>query len=231
MSINTIPKISPRAPYVAWCQAHAEAFAQNFAQIGLSAAKAAAYQAVVDETLAAIEEMNQIKAAYHAAVAKVDAAMEKLSNGPSGTSEVVRTVRAFARSSATPDAVYSAARIDPPAPPTRKPAPAAPSDVRVTIEPVSGHVQLKWKARQPANGTTYLVKRRVNSAGPWEFIGTAGSDKTFVDTQLAPGAIPLTSVQYSIQAQRSNLFSEATGVVVNFGVGADVEQRGVKLAA
>lgn len=95
-------------------------------------------------------------------------------------------------------------------------------------------MQLNWKARQPANGTTYLVKRRVNSAGPWEFIGTAGSDKTFVDTQLAPGATPLTSVQYSIQAQRSNLFSETTGVAVNFGVGgvgADVEQRGVKLAA
>lgn len=231
MSINTIPKISPRAPYVAWCQAHAEAFAENFAQIGLSAAKAAAYRTIVDETLAAIEEMNQIKAAYHAAVAKVDAAMERLSNGPSGTSEVVRTVRAFARGSATPNAVYSAARIDPPAPPARKPAPTAPTDIRVAIEPVCGHVQLRWKARQPANGTTYIVKRRVNSAGPWEFIGTAGSEKAFVDTQLAPGA---SSVQYSIQAQRSNQFSEATGVAVNFGVGGvglERVQTSVKRAA
>jgi hypothetical protein len=228
MSINTIPKISPRAPYIAWCQSHAEAFVANSAQIGLSAAKAAEYENNVAEAVAAIEEMNQIKAAYHAAVAKVDAAMQTLSNGPSGTSEVVATVRAFARGSATPNAVYSAALIDPPAPPTTKPAPAAPRDVRVAIEPVSGHVQLKWKARQPANGVTYIIKRRVNSAGPWEFIGTAGSDKSFADANLAPGA---QSVQYSIQAQRSNLFSDATGLVVNFGVGAGVSAPPVKLAA
>ena len=228
MSSNTIPKIAPRAPYIAWCKSHAEAFVANFAQIGLSAAKATEYENAVAEALAAIEEMNQIKAAYHAAVAKVDAAVEKLSNGPSGTSEVVRTVRAFARGSANPDAVYSAALIDPPAPPSRKPAPTAPTDVRVTIEPVNGAVQLKWKARQPANGTTYIIKRRMNSTGPWEFVGTAGSDKTFVDANLAPGA---QSVQYSIQAQRSNLFSEATGVVVNFGVGAGASAQPVKLAA
>lgn len=231
MSINTIPKISPRAPYIAWCQSHAEAFAANFAQIGLSAAKAAEYENNVAEAVAAIEEMNRIKAAYHAAVASVESAMEKLSNGPSGTSEVVATVRAFARGSATPDAVYSAALIDPPSAPSPSPAPTAPRDVRVAIEPVSGHVQLKWKARQPANGVTYIIKRRVNSTGPWEFIGTAGSNKSFADTQLAPGATPLTSVQYSIQAQRSNQFSDATGVVVNFGVGVGPGAPQVKLAA
>lgn len=228
MSINSIPKISPRAPYIAWCQSHAEAFAANHAQVGLSAAKAAAYANNVADAVAAIEEMNQIKAAYHAAVAKVESAMETLSNGPSGTSEVVATVRAFARGSTTPNAVYAAALIDPPAAPSPTPAPTAPRDVRVTIEPVNGHVQLKWKARQPANGVTYIIKRRVNSAGPWEFIGTAGSNKSFADANLAPGAA---SVQYSIQAQRSNQFSEATGVVVNFGVGAAPDAQPVKLAA
>lgn len=228
MSINTIPKISPRAPYIAWCQSHAEAFVANHAQVGLSAAKAAAYESNVADAVAAIEEMNQIKAAYHAAVAKVEAAMETLSNGPSGTSEVVATVRAFARGSTTPNAVYAAAQIDPPAAPSPTPAPTAPTDVRVTIEPVNGHVQLKWKARQPANGVTYIIKRRVNSTGPWEFVGTAGSNKTFADANLAPGA---QSVQYSIQAQRSNQFSDATGVVVNFGVGAGAGVQQVKLAA
>ncbi len=228
MSINTIPKISPRAPYIAWCQSHAAAFVANPAQVGLSVEKAAAYESNVAEAVAAIDEMNQIKAAYHAAVAKVDAAMQTLSNGPGGTSEVVATVRAFARGSTTPDAVYNAALIDPPFAPSPSAAPTAPTNVRVSIEPVTGQVQLKWKARQPANGVTYLIKRRVNSTGPWEFVGTAGSNKSFADANLAPGA---QSVQYSIQAQRSNLFSEATGVVVNFGVGAEAEHVGVKLAA
>lgn len=228
MSINTIPKISPRAPYIAWCQSHAAAFVANPAQVGLSAAKAAEYDNAVAEAVAAIEEMNQIKAAYHAAVAKVESAMETLSNGPSGTSEVVATVRAFARGSTTSNAVYAAALIDPPAAPSPAAAPNAPRDVRVTIEPVTGQVQLKWKARQSANGVTYIVKRRVNSTGPWEFVGTAGSNKSFADSNLAPGA---TSVQYSIQAQRSNQFSEATGVVVNFGVGVAPGAQQVKLAA
>ena len=55
-------------------------------------------------------------------------------------------------------------------------------------------------------------------------------DQPFVDATLAAGP---DSVQYSIQAQRSNLFSDTTAVVVNFGVGSGptVQALGVKLAA
>lgn len=230
MSVNTIPPLRPRGPYLDWCQAHSSAFTAHATAIGISAAKATAYAALLSNAIKAVDDAQIAKATYRAAVVSANEAMRALSQNINGTGELVRTIRAFAQSQANPASVYALAQIDPPASPTPMQPPNPATDVAVSIDTATGALVLKWKASQSGSGTVYVVKRRINSTGPWLFVGTAGSDKTFVDATLAAGP---DSVQYSIQAQRSNLFSNATAVVVNFGVGVGngptVQQ--VKLAA
>lgn len=231
MSLNTIPPLSPRGPYIDWCTAHSVVFAASATSIGLTAAKCTAYGALLTNAVKALEDVELARTTYRAAVVTANEAMRALNSSLNGTSELVRTIRSFAEAQADPTSVYSLAQIDPPAPPSPLPAPNPATDITVGIEPMTGAIVLKWKASQPGTGTVYVVKRRINSEGPWMFVGTAGADKTFVDATFPAGP---DSVQYSIQAQRSNQFSETTGVVVNFGVGATgptVQAVGVKLAA
>lgn len=228
MSSNTIPPLSPRGPYLDWCQAHSAAFTANATSIGITAAKATSYATLLTSAVKAVDDAEQAKAAYRAAVVSANEAVRALNSSLNGTSELVRTIRAFAESQTNPDAVYNLAQIDPPSPAGPVAAPNAATNVTVGIDTAIGAIVLKWKASQPGPGTTYIVKRRINSSGAWEFVGTAGSDKTFVDATLAAGP---DSVQYSIQAQRSNLFSDTIAVVVNFGVGNGPTVQQVKLAA
>jgi len=230
MSLNTIPPLSPRGPYISWCEAHAATFDGNAVAIGLTSAKTTAYSALVKDAQAAVAAMEAQKIAYRNSVVEAATAMRNLNNGVNGTGELVRTIRAFADSTATPSAVLALAEIDPIAPPTPIPAPNAPTEVSVGIDLSNGGIILKWKASQQTSGTVYIIKRRVDSSGPWQYIGSAGSDKTFTDTTFTPGP---DSVQYSIQAQRSNKFSSATMVAVTFGTGGNgqVAVTGVKLAA
>lgn len=231
MSSNTIPSVSPRGPYLAWCTSHSATFTAHAAAIGLTPSRASAYDGLLKTALEAVDAMESQKSAYRASVVAAAEAMRALSKGnPNSTSEIVRSIRAFAESSSDPAAVFTLAEIDPPAPPSPVAAPSAPFDVNVGIDTTNGSIILRWKASQPASGTVYIVKRRVASTGPWLYVGTAGSDKTFVDATFAPGP---DSVQYSITAQRSNLQSHATAVVVNFGTAGDGQfgVTGVKLAA
>jgi hypothetical protein len=229
MASNSIPPLAPRGPYLDWCTAHSSVFTANATAIGLTAAKCTAYATLLTDAVKAVDDVEQAKSKYRAAVVTAKEAMRSLSVNLNGTGELVRTIRAFAESQANPDSVYSLAQIDPPASAAPLPAPNPATDITVGLEPMTGAIMLKWKAAQPGTGTVYVVKRRVNSTGSWEFVGTAGSDKTFVDVTFPAGP---DSVQYSIQAQRSNLFSETTGVVVNFGVGATGPTvQTVKLAA
>ena len=228
MASNSIPATSPRGPYMDWCTTHSAAFTANAVAIGLTVPKATAYATLLTAADKAITDADKAKAAYRAAVVSANEAVRALSGSSNGTGEMVRTIRAFAESQANPDTVYSLAQIDPPAPRTPVAPPNPATDVNVSIDTATGALVLKWKASQPATGTVYVVKRRINSSGAWEFVGTAGADKTFVDATLAAGP---DSVQYSIQAQRSNLFSDTTAVVVNFGVGSGPTVQAVKLAA
>ncbi|MDP1660606.1 MAG: hypothetical protein Q8L55_01715 [Phycisphaerales bacterium] len=124
------------------------------------------------------------------------------------------------------------AQLDPIALPGPAAAPNPVTGITVGIDTVTGGIILNWKASQPGPGTVYIIKRRLNSACPggWQYIGSAGSDKTFTDNTFTPGP---DSVQYSVQAQRSNLFSAATAVVVNFGTGGGGQfaVASVKMAA
>jgi hypothetical protein len=231
MAGNAVPPVTPRNPYLLWCSTHSATFAANAVAIGLTTVKTTAYSNLVKAAQTAIDTMEAQKATYHAAVTAAAEAMRNLSKGSNGTSELVATVRAFAESSTNPDTVYNLAQIDPPAQPSPAPAPNAPTDVTVGIDTTNGNLILKWKASQPATGTIYIVKRRVDSAGAWQYIGSAGADKTFTDATFTPGP---DSVQYSIQAQRSNKFSAPTAVVVNFGTGGNGQNfavTGVKMAA
>lgn len=232
MSSNTIPPLTPRGPYINWCEAHSTVFSANAVAIGLTTVKTAAYAQLVKDAQGAIASMESHKSAYRQSVVDAANAMRALSKNTNGTSELVRTIRAFADSSANPNAVLGLAEIDPVAPPTPAPAPFPVSEIKVGIEIATGGIVLNWKtaAAQPGAGTVYIVKRRVNSEGAWQYIGSAGSDKTFTDNTFTPGP---DSVQYSITAQRSNQSSTPTAVVVNFGTGGGGEfgVSSVKMAA
>ncbi|HYD02246.1 MAG TPA: fibronectin type III domain-containing protein [Phycisphaerales bacterium] len=230
MSTNSIPPLSPRGPYLAWCGTHSTVFAANATSIGLTSAKATAYAALLTSANKAVSEMEEAKSKYRATVVNAAEAMRNLSKSVNGTAELVRTIRAFADGTANPTAVLDLAQLDPIAPAGPVAAPNPVTNVTVGIDTTNGNIVLRWKASQPGAGTIYIIKRRVDSAGPWLYVGSAGADKTFVDATFTPGP---DSVQYSITAQRSNLSSVATAVVVNFGTGGNGQQnvQNVKLAA
>jgi hypothetical protein len=130
--------------------------------------------------------------------------------------DAVRSIRAFAGTSAEPAGVYSLAQVPPPASPSPVPPPARPSGLTVRLDAAAGSLTLRWKATNPANarGTTYIIRRKLPGETQFAFIGVAGK-KCFVDETLPAGR---DSVQYTVQGQRANLSSPVSPIfTVNFG--------------
>ena len=95
------------------------------------------------------------------------------------------------------------------------PPPGQPTNITVSLTPITGALTLKWKCTNPtgAAGTSYIV-RRMLPGGAWEFIGVTGK-KEFIDSTLIAGP---DSVQYTVQAQRSDSSGPISeGLTVNFG--------------
>ena len=210
--MSNVPPVKPRAPYLSWCVSHAGAWKGDPAAVGLTTTMADDYLDVVNAATGAVALMEDAKEAYRASVRTAAEAMRTLQRS---TGDNVRTIRAFAEINADPAAVYAAAQIDPPAPPSPLPAPGTPGDFTVTLNPVSGAITIKWKCANPGSGTAYVIKRRLNSTGPWTFLGVSGgSDKSFTDTTFVAGP---DSVQYSVQGLRGSVAGTEAMVSVNFG--------------
>lgn len=211
MSTLNPPSPSPRAPYLAWCAAHAPVWKLSPTAIGLSAPVAVAYDASVVNANAKVAAMEAAKTVYHNTVVEAATAMRELQ---ANTGNNIRTIRAFAEVQAKPSTVYAIAQIDPPAAPTPMAPPARPTDFTAGIDINTGALVIKWKAANPGGNTSYTVRRRLNSTGAWMLIGVAGSDKTFIDTTFTAGP---DSVQYMVQGVRSGISGPSGSVSINFG--------------
>lgn len=185
------------------------------ATIGLTLAQATALETLIKAARTAYD------AAQAARIAAKNATLglRNAFNTMSGTgADDIRYIRAFAESQATPAAqlaVYQAASIDPPAPPTPAGPPVPPTDV-VGDPNADGTVTLKWKG-STASQTFFTVWRRTGSNTTWVQVGAVAS-KTFIDATV-PAGTP--SVRYYVRAQRNTEVSgNSDETIVNFGQAA-----------
>jgi hypothetical protein len=203
---------SPRADFLAWCQAHTLLFQTNAAAIGLSAAQATNFKNTTTDTAAALNAQFIAKEAAKAATLTVNTKFDDLF---ASAAEMVRTIRTFAENTNNPG-VYAIAQIPPPPVPQPLPAPTQPTNLSATLEATSGDITLRWKATQPegAAGTSYIVRRRAAGQAEFAFVGVVGGKK-FVDDTLVAGP---DSVAYTVQAQRSDATGPVSEILtINFG--------------
>jgi hypothetical protein len=194
-------------------QAHAPVFTANATNIGLTTTQATAFNAATTAAAAALLAQQQ---AHQAALVATQAAQDAFGSLRSSAGDVVRLIRAYAESTSKPITVYNLAQIPPPATPTPMPPPGQPTNLTVTLTPADGALLLRWKVVNPpgANGTSYIIRRKLPSEAEFSFIGVSGR-KEFVDDTLIAGP---DSVQYTVQGQRSDSSGPLSEIfTVNFG--------------
>ncbi len=130
------------------------------------------------------------------------------------TRNAVTTIRATAKSSPTPGAVYSAASIPPPADPGPSPAPGQPAQFRTELL-FDGDLRVRFDCENPTgvSGVTYKVERRFASQGPYAFV-TNAKGREFTDSSIPSGTAEVT---YRVTAQTSTKDGLAGGVTIRFG--------------
>src|SRR5690606_5835498 len=141
----------------------------------------------------------------------------------------INTIRAYAKTTGD-DGVYEAAQIPPPDAPTPYPAPAAPSDLRTSLDK-NGDVTVAWRITQPAHGASVftVIWRRLNANGPFTIVGNT-QDKAFTDTTVPVGT---SEVAYQLQALaggQSGPFSEPVTVYLG-KPGSNQAGQGLQIAA
>jgi hypothetical protein len=203
---------SPRADFLAWCQAHVDVFTTNAQVIGLTPDQATAFATATQQAASAAQQQESGRLAFRAATQD---ASDKFADLRSSASEMVRSIRTYAENTTDPS-VYVTAQVPPPQDPSTAPPPGQPFDLRVALDAGTGALELRWKASNPqgTSGTSYIIRRRVSEAAPFEFVGVTG-EKRFVDTTFFAGP---DSVQYTIQGQRADRAGAVSGVLtVSFG--------------
>lgn len=197
-----------RRELLTFAAAREELWAMDPSSIGLSPAEAAAVGERAAEMRGLIERLAQLRSEF--ATTARDLA-DSAVNLRSAVNAAVRGINSFALQSADPQAVYSAARLNPPSPAPARSGPGAvippnpPHSLRASLETSSGAIRLTWKARQPAgvSGVVYTLARRL--AGEARFIQIALiGGKSFTDDTIPAGTA---SVSYRLTAQRGSLAS------------------------
>jgi hypothetical protein len=224
--------------FLDWSDLHAATWTANAAQIGITAAKAAAFNEFAQT---ARERYNQQLAARQALENATELQQDAVRDARRAAADLIRDIKAYAEDQPKPTEIYVLADLPVPGTAAPLPPPGKPNSVTVGIEPASGAITLKWKVANPAgaSGTTYIVRRRVGSTGEYAFVGISGF-KEFTDNTFIAGP---DSVQYTIQGQRgptAGLTSDP--ITINFGrqgpgrssvsvEGAEIERQDVREVA
>ena len=204
---------SPRAAFLAWCEAHKSIFADNALQIGLTANQATVFTNATNTANGDLTAQTVAKDAAMAATVTCDDSFGVLRHL---AGEMVRSIKTYAEMQKEPNTVYTLAQIPPPATPTPMPPPGQPTNLTVTLATSNGELTLRWKCENPsgAAGTSYIIKRKLPTQSAFEFVGVSGK-KEFVDNTLFAGP---DSVQYTVQGQRSDQSGPLSEIfTVNFG--------------
>lgn len=206
--------VYPRSEFLLWSRTHAVNFVQSAAQIGLTNEAAEQYQAEVAAVDQLLNEQETLLNAYRTKTSEVEAALTRLLTS---TGNTVRTIRAFAATAPDPQAVFSAARLDPPRKATPAAAPAQPQSLAARLISGDGALEISWKARNPrgTQGTAYIVRRRLAGEREFSFLGVTGA-KRFTDNTVPAG---VTGVEYTVQGQRADV-SGAWSPILSVALGS-----------
>ena len=207
-------------------EAHVALWANDPTGIGLTAEQVTALSG---QTVASRSAHTVAVAARETSKGATTALQNELTQLRDMGGPMINAIRAFAEGSDDPGAVYAAAQIPPPAAPSPAPAPDAPTNITTTVY-TTGAVELKWKVKQPRRGAEIftVIFRQLNKTGPYTEYASTG-EKTFVDTNIPPGA---TAVSYVLRARRGDQVSVPSDTVVqHLGVPGNGEQQGLSLAA
>lgn len=178
---------------------------EHAAEIGLSEAQATALAALVAAARQAATAADTARAASKAATETYYNAVAALL-APGRAS--IATIKAFAEATQNP-AVYSIARVSPPAAASAPQPPAVPTNVRAAIAP-TGAVTLEWDAAASGatTGVFFLIARKRGGAGEEAFsITNATPSRAYTDADARLWAGP---VLYQLRAQRGDLVSDWT---------------------
>ncbi len=187
------------------------AWAAEPAAIGLSPGTVDAVAAAVERAETAYLRAQQSRQQARNDTAAQNAALGELNALGSGA---IATIRAFADLATNPNAVFTAAELDPPAtggPPVPPPAPA--TNVRMTLL-TSGAVRVEWNGTT-AGGTFYDVHRKLAGEAGFTLIGSSAA-RTFDDATV-PAGTP--EAAYFCLARRGTLIGgPSLTAVIRFGV-------------
>lgn len=192
------------ADFANWAEAHTSLWATAPTAIGLTAAQALAFKTATETLRAKLTEQSKAKTAAKSATEEANDAFR---DARALTSDLVRTIRAFALNSANPVTVYTAAGIPAPNPNEPVAPPGQPKDFTFILIP-GGGLLIKWKAKHPegSDRVVYFVQRKVLGASTYNIIGGTG-DREFLDDTLPIG---VDGVTYIVTAQRGQVQGPAS---------------------
>lgn len=209
--VPTIPKELPRA--IDWVRIHAAGWAQPGVaeQIGLRAQGVAELEGLADEAADALAEYRRAEVELAALGQRYRQLARAMRTNASGQ---VAQIRGYARASGEPGAVYTAAKIRPPA--TRGAAPAPGTATSFTTRLLAeGGLEVAFRCPHPkgVEHVTYTVERRVGHGGAFEYLTTTG-ERRFVDD-----AVPVCAgrVDYLVRARTSTRAGNAAVHQVRLG--------------
>lgn len=206
-----------RGAFMAFAAAHGPAWSGVESQIGLTGAEVATIKAKIASAEDAIKNAD---AARSAAKASTLAANDEVSELRTLMAAAVKKIKGFAQQTGNAS-VFSIAQIDPPAPPTPSQAPSAPFELTAVLAPSTGALTVKWRSSQPkgVSGVVFVVKRKTGT-GAYTQLGFTG-ERSFIDANIPAG---VTGVTYLIEAYRGNLVcANPPTLNVQFGTGSNGE--------
>jgi hypothetical protein len=214
--MSTVPTQPDQA--VAWCKEHVEPWTENAVALKLDPAAVAEFDALTDAAQAARLALVSARLAYKNAIANSRTAVKAMRKS-AGTQ--VSVIRATAKSSGTPQAIYSLAIVPPPADPAPRPAPGTPTGFKVELLQ-GGSIRLRFACPNPprTGPVTYRVERQVAPAGgigqaPFVFYKNA-KERTFTDDAIPQGTA---MVVYRLTAQTTTNDGDPAVFGVQFGAG------------
>lgn len=205
----TIPKELPKA--ISWVRRRVQVWAGVATQIGLQPQQVDELSDLAQQANAAWAEFRRLDALAAAQGARYrDLARQMRAKA----SAQVGQVRGYARSTGTPEAVYSKAQLRPP---KRRGRVAAPGTARgfVTSLTDTGGVELAFRCPHPkgVEHVTYRVDRQVGPYGDFEYFTTT-KQRRFVDERIPIGAGEVT---YRITAMTSTRDGQSSSHTVRLG--------------
>ncbi len=185
--------------------------------LGISSGNLAQWTALVTSANLAFSTASKAKNTAKASVAAQTDAFRAVRDATAG---LIRDIRNTADRAANPGLIYQTANLPAPQPPSARPAPTVPTDLRATIDGTDGTLTVRWKARDN-DSVVYRVSRATISdtgeLGPSQEVGIAGK-KSFIDETVPVG---VAGVVYTVRGQRgTSIGAPSVTLTVRFSTGA-----------